>query len=226
MLPSGAWSSRRGTPSSITAACRHRSSRSAPRFARWRRPPGSRDDRRATFPSSRPYPGKDRRALPRLCRLHRLERASLRRNGVDLRARRDGREPQGAVLGSCGTGCCRSSMPRGPGPAALRFPVPGLPGGGAARLRPERSPRSSDTTSSAGVSTPRCIRSRCRSPATTCASPPVTTGTIFRPPCSARPTRSGMALYEQGVDPAYTRTTLATDLVGTLCGRRHQLRRP
>ena len=25
------------------------------------------------------------------------------------------REPQGAVLGHCGTGCCRSSMPRGPG---------------------------------------------------------------------------------------------------------------
>ena len=37
---------------------------------------------------------------------------------------------------------------------------------------------------------------------------------------------TGHALYEQFCDPAYTRTPLATDLVGSVCGGRGELRRP
>ena len=35
---------------------------------------------------------------------------------------------------------------------------------------------------------------------------------------------AGHGLYEQGVDPAYTRTTLATDLVGLYAVGGHELR--
>ena len=149
----------------------------------------------------RPVPGKDRRAVPRLCRLHRLERASLRRNGVDLRARRDGARASRRCSRNCGTGCCRSSMPRGPGLGLAPISCTGTSRRRGSAPSAWRSPRSSDTTSSAGVSTRRCIRSRCRSPATTCASPPVTTGTIFRPPCSAPPTRSGMRSTSRASTP-------------------------
>ena len=69
---------------------------------------------------------KDRRARPPICGLHRLERASLRRHGVDLRAGRDGREPQALVRNAAGRIAADSRRRARPRQAAFGFSVPRL----------------------------------------------------------------------------------------------------
>ena len=69
-------------------------------------------------------------------------------------------------------------------------------------------------TESRAATTRRFTRSRCRSPATTCASPRGSAKTTCRCACSARCTKPATRCTNKASIAAYTRTPIATDLIG------------
>ena len=165
-------------------------SRSAPLFARSRRPPGSRRSKSdfSIFAPSSPRPSSCPAPMPIASAGASIPTTQWCRS--TSRARR--REPQGPVLGIAERAAADPRSREIAASASLRFPVPRLPEEGqrafglalAEKLGYDLQARASRHH---GASV-RGARLR----ATTCASPPVTTATTFRPRCSAPPTRLGM----------------------------------
>ena len=120
----------------------------------------------------------------------------------------------GACSKRCGPDCGLFSTTRAPAPSRVRiFSIATFPRRinvrSASAWRPHLV-----MTFRAGGSIPRFIHSRSRSRATTCVSRRVTRPNYLPASIFGTAHETGHGLYEQGVDPAYTRSVFATDLIG------------
>ena len=166
--------------------------------------------RQQRFRRVRADAGTDPRPQARGGRAHGLHRTSLRRPAQRVRARHD-RQPRQAVVRRAQARSGRADR-RDHASAATRSTIRCCTSRSTSRssARSARwSSKPTATTSIAGGRTKRCIPSAPPSRRATCASRRASRPISSTRRCSARCTKPGHAMYEQGVDPSLEGTPLS-----------------